>query len=239
LDRRNVEREEFPEAWRAALEARVEPGERVLDWFQPDLDRQLRYDDGLVVLTDRRVLLGEARAEEGLDRSWPLAAVASLRVRERSGLGTLDVLGASGRLDGCRFTIRRASAVHRFVESLQSLRRGAPVGVEASTASPGALEAEAEAVPAAADPGARGWAGLFRSDAPFIRLLRFARPRLAIVAVGFVLSLASTAANLVWPYLTMTLMDNILIPHQEWVEHRAGPPVDFGPARWYLQGFAH
>ena len=36
--------------------ALLEPGERLLAWFAPDLDAQLNFTEGLVVLTDRRVL---------------------------------------------------------------------------------------------------------------------------------------------------------------------------------------
>ena len=44
------------------------------------------------------------------------------------------------------------------------------------------------------------------------RLWRFARPYRGMLLAGFLLTLASTAATLVAPYLTMPLMDDILIP---------------------------
>jgi ATP-binding cassette subfamily B protein len=50
------------------------------------------------------------------------------------------------------------------------------------------------------------------------RLWRFARPYRWPLFWGFVLTLASTAATLVPPYLTMPLMDDVLIPYQN------GPP---------------
>jgi ATP-binding cassette subfamily B protein len=65
-----------------------------------------------------------------------------------------------------------------------------------------------------------------------VRLVGFARPRARIIALGFCFSLASTAAGLVPPYLTMPLLDNVLIPHQN------GKPADFGLVRWYLAGLA-
>jgi len=46
----------FPESWRPAVEAALRPGERLLAWFEPDLDERLFYASGLVVLTDRRLL---------------------------------------------------------------------------------------------------------------------------------------------------------------------------------------
>ena len=47
-----------------------------------------------------------------------------------------------------------------------------------------------------------------------LRLWRFARPYRRQLLAGFLLTLASTAATLVPPYLTMPLMDNVLIPFQ-------------------------
>lgn len=47
-----------------------------------------------------------------------------------------------------------------------------------------------------------------------LRLWRFARPYRGRLLAGFLLTLASTAANLVPPYLTIPLMDKVLIPHQ-------------------------
>ena len=46
-----------------------------------------------------------------------------------------------------------------------------------------------------------------------LRLGRFARPYRGQLLAGFLLSLVSTAATLVAPYLTMPLMDNVLIPY--------------------------
>ncbi|HRH89522.1 MAG TPA: ABC transporter ATP-binding protein, partial [Rubrivivax sp.] len=47
-----------------------------------------------------------------------------------------------------------------------------------------------------------------------LRLGRFARPYRWPLTLGFVLTLASTAATLVPPYLTIPLMDKVLIPFQ-------------------------
>jgi len=47
-----------------------------------------------------------------------------------------------------------------------------------------------------------------------LRLWRFAKPYKGQLFAGFALTLASTAATLVPPYLTMPLMDDILLPYQ-------------------------
>jgi ATP-binding cassette subfamily B protein len=62
------------------------------------------------------------------------------------------------------------------------------------------------------------------------KLWRFAKPYQGQLLLGFVLTLASTAATLVPPYLTMPLMDEVLIPYQN------GKPIDPVTVSWYLLG---
>ncbi|MGB7481784.1 MAG: ABC transporter ATP-binding protein, partial [Burkholderiaceae bacterium] len=68
------------------------------------------------------------------------------------------------------------------------------------------------------------------STSTLFRLWRFARPYRWQLLAGFVLTLVATAANLVPPYLTMPLMDEVLIPYQN------GKPIDYGLAGMYLGG---
>src|SRR5690606_21473378 len=63
-----------------------------------------------------------------------------------------------------------------------------------------------------------------------LRLWRFARPYRRRLLAGFLLTLASTAATLVPPYLTMPLMDEVLIPFQN------GVPIDPHLVSLYLGG---
>jgi ATP-binding cassette subfamily B protein len=60
------------------------------------------------------------------------------------------------------------------------------------------------------------------------KLWRFARPYRGQLLLGFVLTLASTAATLVPPYLTMPLMDDVLIPYQN------GKNIELETVSWYL-----
>ena len=63
-----------------------------------------------------------------------------------------------------------------------------------------------------------------------MRLWRFAKPYKGRLLLGFLLTLCSTAATLVPPYLTMPLMDNVLIPYQN------GEPINAELATFYLSG---
>jgi ATP-binding cassette subfamily B protein len=60
------------------------------------------------------------------------------------------------------------------------------------------------------------------------KLWRFARPYRGQLLLGFVLTLASTAATLVPPYLTMPLMDDVLIPYQN------GKNIEPETVSWYI-----
>jgi ATP-binding cassette subfamily B protein len=62
------------------------------------------------------------------------------------------------------------------------------------------------------------------------KLWRFAKPYQGKLLLGFGLTLASTAATLVPPYLTMPLMDEVLIPYQN------GKSIDPMTVSWYLLG---
>jgi ATP-binding cassette subfamily B protein len=62
------------------------------------------------------------------------------------------------------------------------------------------------------------------------RLWRFAKPYTRQLIGGFILTLLATAATLVPPYLTMPLMDKVLIPFQN------GKPIDSQLVTWLLSG---
>jgi ATP-binding cassette, subfamily B, bacterial len=62
------------------------------------------------------------------------------------------------------------------------------------------------------------------------RLWRFAKPYKSQLLLGFLLTLASTAATLVPPYMTMPLMDDVLIPFQN------GKQIDKDLVGLYLGG---
>ena len=79
-------------------------------------------------------------------------------------------------------------------------------------------------------PGLPSRAGGAVIDLALLRLWRFAKPyRLALLS-GFLLTLLGTAAAMVPPYLTMPLMDDVLIPFQN------GAPIDYDKVRLYLGG---
>ncbi|RTL45616.1 MAG: ABC transporter ATP-binding protein [Burkholderiales bacterium] len=183
----------------AALQGRLLAGENVVATLEVDLDAQGRFATGLIALTNARLLAFEPGAGAWTD--FPLAAGQSLKLSDQGGLAFLELFDATRRLARWRFTLACNPAAVRFVELFereQQRRAGEPVRQD---------EEEAEDF----DFG--------ESSAPpstwvLLRLWRFARPYQGQLLLGFALMLGSIGATLVSPYLTMPLMDKVLIPFQ-------------------------
>ncbi len=222
------DRAALPNEWRVDVESRLLPGETLLAWFAPDVDAGLRYRESLLVLTDGRLLQGEpaeGSSTARVWREWTLRPDLTLQARDRSGLGTLDLFGPAGRLAHWRYTIGRSAAASQLAGRFTELLRVGRVKTErpAEFACPvcgGELPGEQAACPACvpATPP---------TTTSLLRLVRFGRPRAGAIALGFVLTLASTAAGLVPPYMSVPLLKNVLIPMK-----------DFHLVKWYLLGLA-
>ena len=213
--------------------AQLEAGEVLLAAFEPDLSNSLHYGQGLVILTDRRLISSPAdsdqnNASERNWQAWPLTPELSVRAWERGSVGTLELVGPKGRLGHWRYTIGLAVAVHRFVQRFEEFRtpEGAATTASICPTCGGSLDPATGTCPACAAAEAP------HSITALFRLIAFARPRARLIALGFLLTLASTVAGLVPPYLTMPLFDRVLIPHQN------GQPADFRLVVWLLSGLA-
>ncbi len=218
-----------PEPWRAELAQRLGEGEHLLAWLEIDLDGRLRFGRGLVAVTDRRIaarLPGEVAWHD-----WALRDGLTLRKRDHAGVGMLELLDPTRRLDSWRFTLGHDAAAQRLIEAFELGQLALSSGTAATAPparcprcqaplAPGSTECKA-CTPAVEAPPAT-WV--------LFRLWRFARPYRWRLALGFLLTIASTAATLVPPYLTMPLMDNVLIPYQR------GVPIEPHTVGLYLGG---
>ncbi|MFT3666294.1 ABC transporter ATP-binding protein [Piscinibacter sp.] len=185
----------------AALDpAPLEPAENALASLDVDLDGADRFGAGRLVLTERR-LLARAGGERQW-RSWPLSARLSLQHADHGGVGQLSLHDEHARLALWRYTLGADPAALRLLGLFERQRaRLADGGGEVDE------PAEEETDFAAESPTPP-------STWVLLRLSRFARPYRWQLLLGFVLMLVSTAASLVPPYLTIPLMDEVLIPYQ-------------------------
>ncbi|ROR50606.1 ATP-binding cassette subfamily B protein [Diaphorobacter nitroreducens] len=218
--------------WGAEMRAVLAPDENVQAAFEVDLTPDLRFAPGLLVLTERRLL---ARAGDAPAQEWPLAPGMALRLLDHGGVGTVELHDTDRRLALWRFTLgRHPQALH--------LQQRLDAQVRRLDSLQGAIAPEAQDVPRCAvcgtplPPDSDECTACARQQAPqtstwvLLRLWRFARPYKKQLAAGFALTLASTAASLVPPYMTIPLMDDILIPYQ------SGQQIPAGMVLLYLGG---
>jgi ATP-binding cassette, subfamily B, bacterial len=228
----------LPDDWREPLAALMAAGETLIAWFEADLDDRLCYAQRLVALTDRRLLAvdspaktsGQSSALSSSDwRQWLHHPTLTLRLKELGGVGTLELFDDGGRLAVWRYTPARNAAAHRLAQRFEGLgetdsdwERGEDVCPSCGLT----LSAEQFECPACCKQPA------VATVSALAKLCRFAKSHSGMVSLGFLLSVSSTAAGLIPTYLTMPLLNDVLIPHQ------SGEPADFGMVPWYLTAMA-
>jgi len=210
------------------LSSQLLPQENVLASLPVDLDADLHFSVGQLAVTEGRFL--SSTHPDGA-KVWTLMPGMTLRHSDHAGVGTLQLCDPHRLLARWHFTLssdaqalrlmqifeRQVNQLEREVNPLErevnSLDRevnplshveGRLTGASESSLEneegQEGLEAEAESKPAST------WV--------LLRLWRFAKPYQKQLLLGFALTMASTAAHLVPPYLTIPLMDDILIPYQ-------------------------
>jgi len=220
----------LPTAWAAEMKSLLAPDEKVLAWLEPDLDSKGFFAPGLLFLTPTRLV-----SRESMVHDWavfPLTSTQTLQHRDHAGVGTIELFDEALRLAVWRHTLGMAPAVGRLSEIFTQLKQKLADPLHAPTAraascptcgTPFALDQDECAVCDTEPAGPSDtWA--------LLRLARFARPYKLPLIVGFILTLLSTSATLVPPYLTMPLMDDILIPFQN------GKPINYDLVSLYLTG---
>lgn len=172
------------------------PGERLTHVWRPDLNDAAQFARGLVLLSDQRVLVRQA---DGTFRDLPLTASLELHRHEHGGLTDLWFVDDGRRVQRVRHTLACAVAGNDFGRAFEEARGRPSLG----SASP-ELDWEDDAEPIEAKPLRH----------PLLRLLGFARPRFGKIAIGLGLTIGTTLAGLIPPYLTMPLVDDVLVPWQ-------------------------
>ena len=192
----------LPAAWQSAIAQRLGAGERVLAVLETDLDARLHFRPGVVAVTDRQIL-ALSPDHDNLN-AWARTPALALALRDHAGAGELVLSEDGRRLAAWRFTLGRSVAAQRLVDALLS-----------GTASTEAQRSDAEGEQTADDHAPASLRNLFR-------LWRFAHLYRGQLLLGLVITLGATAATLVPPYLTMPLMDRVLVPWSR------GTPIDWG-----------
>jgi ATP-binding cassette subfamily B protein len=219
-----------PDFWLDDIATVLVGTEKVLAWVELDLDARLQFSQGIIVVTNQRIL--SRSTETSPWDSWTFHAGLMLVHHDHAGVGTLELRDAQNRLTRWRYTLARNVAALRLIAEfelqLASHQSGQPATREMVALCPNCK--------AVLEPGqdecvvCAKTTHVSPSTWTLFRLWRFAKPYRIQLLAGFLLALTSTAATLVPPYLTMPLMDNVLIPYQN------GARIDVQLVELYLAG---
>ncbi|WP_396270567.1 ABC transporter ATP-binding protein [Ideonella sp.] len=201
----------------AALGGAMPPlhaAENALAHLPVDLDEGLRFGSGHLLLTTQRLLARLPGASDWV--AYPLTAGHSLQHQDHAGVGTLELHSATERLARWRFTLGVNVQALRFVKRFEQVQVALQSGQTAEGEDPTRCPSCHAPLPDDSDECALCSRELTEVPSTWVllRLGRFAKPYKWQLIFGFVLTLASTAATLVPPYLTIPLMDEVLIPFQ-------------------------
>jgi ATP-binding cassette, subfamily B, bacterial len=207
----------------------LSPGETPLAQLALDLDAQLCFVAGELVLTGERLL---SRSGDGPWQTFPLQPELTLRHADHAGVGTLELCSATERLVRWRFTLAVNVQALRLVKRFEQLQAARIQGCAIEGEDPTRCPSCRHPLPADSDDCSVCTRELSSPPSTWVllRLGRFAKPYRGQLMLGFLLTLASTAATLVPPYLTIPLMDDVLIPFQ------SGQQIDTGLVGWLLAG---
>ncbi len=224
----------LPDRWQTEVAAHISAGEAILASLELDLDHRLHFQQGLLLLSENRLLACEA-GSQGVWKSWELRTGLRLQHHDHAGVATLELIAQEDEpvlLASWRYTLEHNVAALRLIEKfdkqVDAIATGLPPETEEFVACP--------TCKALLEPGQEECPICTRelhtppSTWTLFRLWRFARPYRWQLLTGFLLTLASTGATLVPPYLTMPLMDEVLIPFQN------GKPIDWPLVGMYLGG---
>ena len=200
--------------------------ENVVGELEVDLDSRLHFARGLLVLTNQRLLSWDPASKAWSE--WRLSPTLAMRISDHAGVGSLELVDAQHRLAVWRFTLQMNLQAQRWQELFERRDEGARDAAEEVEFCPSCkapLPPESEECPTCARE-------LHTPPSTWVllRLWRFARPYQGQLALGFALMLGSTGATLVAPYLSMPLMDKVLIPFQN------GQKIDPMLVAMYLGG---
>ena len=217
-------------AWARELQQQLASDENVLATLEVDLDARLHFVRSLVVVTERRILSSRT---DGADwEAWSFDDSLELQHHDHGGVGHLTLVNAGGLLTTWRFTLGQNLHAIRLVEHFQAQLKshltGKPLAKKPSNVCPSCkapLEPEQEECPICTKV-----VHTPPSTWTLLRLWRFARPYRGQLLLGFVLMLLGTAASQVPPYLTIPLVDEVLIPFQN------GQHIEPSTIAWYLSG---
>lgn len=220
----------LPAAIQADIGTHLNENEQIAAWMEGDLDADLHFTPYLLLISNQRIL---ARADsKSIWKTYTIRPGLSLQRHDHAGVASLELTDGASRLACWRYTLAHNTAAQRLVsvfeQHLEELIAGHKITRNTESVCPNcqaALIAGQEECPLCSSE-----THIPPSTWVLFRLWQFAQPYKGQLLLGFILTLASTAATMVPPYLTMPLMDKVLIPYQN------GAPINYPTVTLLLAG---
>lgn len=207
----------------------------LLAWVEIDLNEFLHFEKSLLALywDDSTYLLVQKNAV-GISRTWPVTKDSYFKLTDHAGVGHLSFFSSTELVQAWHFTLEFNSLVMQFKDEFEQ-RETLHLQLQTHQSEPqerAICPICASQIPAnqveclVCDPETE----IPPSTLTLFKLWRFAKPYRSNLLLGFILTILSTAATLVPPYISMPLMDDVLIPFQ------TSAHMDFSLAGKYLGG---
>ena len=210
-----------------------EPSETLLACCHINLDDKARFASSWLAVSTVALYSGKGRpptiqhvvdeCKRHAQHSWPLQEDFQLTLTNRPTIGQLELRAGQKVLMCWKFSAGISPDVERLIAGFETAYND----LFSSNKLIEKLKTKQEShSPNASKKITTG------SFAALMRILSFAGPYWRVVTIGTALAFATTFASLVPPYLTMPLVDKVLIPQQ------SGEHVAIGTALPYLAGLA-
>ncbi len=223
---------QLPKDWQAIVPERLIRDEIIIGWLEINLDSKLHFEKSLLIITNIRLIHCTLRDASSLNAEFSYHTDLEIKYHDHAGVGKIELFDQNTRIAYWFLTLENNTAALRFIKQftqlITSITTGQVVSTEQTEPCPKcqfAMTADQDECPqcsATLDAPPSTWT--------LFRLWRFAKPYQWQLLAGFLLMLASTAATLVPPYLTIPLMDKVLIPYQN------GVPIDTNLVSLLLMG---
>ena len=193
-----------------------------------DLTEQLFFSKGILIVSDQR-LLSKIQSERDW-RSYVYREGLELTTHDHAGVGHIELFDTQSRLAHWCYTLGKTHVVHHLIncfnQQLNHHLAGYPKDLIAAALTNDEIGLTQTVLTSIEEQTSHETVSTWT----LLRLWQFAKPYQNRLLIGFLLMLASTAATLVPPYLTMPFMDEVLIPYQN------GNPLNTDLATFYLTG---
>ena len=105
------------EPWRVVAISRLAAGETLEAGLEIDLDPELHFAEGLLAVTDRRLMARSPGGDEW--QEWPYRSGLQLAHHDHAGVGSLELHDETERLGVWRYTIGRDPTALRLVDAFE------------------------------------------------------------------------------------------------------------------------